>query len=126
VALLGLEGVAQLPVAALPLGTTRRVEVARALAAGTAVLLLDEPSSGLDTRETQQLSEVLRTVVDTEGIGILLVEHDVGMVLGLSSMVTVLDFGRSIAVGPPGEIRVNDHVKAAYLGDAGTTDGSAA
>jgi branched-chain amino acid transport system ATP-binding protein len=126
VSLLGLDGVAHVPVAALPLGTTRRVEVARALAASTAVLLLDEPSSGLDPRETEQLSRVLRTIVDTEGVGILLVEHDVGMVLGLSSMVTVLDFGRCIAVGPPDEIRVNDHVKAAYLGDAGATDGSAA
>ena len=126
VSLLGLEGVAQVPVAALPLGTTRRVEVARALAASTAVLLLDEPSSGLDTRETEQLAQVLRTVVETEGVGILLVEHDVGMVLGLSSMVTVLDFGRCIAVGTPDEIRVDEHVRAAYLGDAGATNGSAA
>ena len=126
VSLLGLEGVAQIPVAALPLGTTRRVEVARALAASTAVLLLDEPSSGLDTRETEQLAQVLRTVVETEGVGILLVEHDVGMVLGLSSMVTVLDFGRCIAVGTPDEIRVDEHVRAAYLGDAGATNGSAA
>ena len=126
VSLLGLEGVAQIPVAALPLGTTRRVEVARALAASTAVLLLVEPSSGLDTRETEQLAQVLRTVVETEGVGILLVEHDVGMVLGLSSMVTVLDFGRCIAVGTPDEIRVDEHVRAAYLGDAGATNGSAA
>jgi branched-chain amino acid transport system ATP-binding protein len=126
VSVLGLERVADVPVAALPLGTTRRVEVARALAASTAVLLLDEPSSGLDSRETEQLSHVLRTIVDTEGVGILLVEHDVGMVLRLSSMVTVLDFGRCIAVGPPDEMRVNDRVKAAYLGDAGDTNGSAA
>jgi len=114
------------PVAALPLGTTRRVEVARALATSTAVLLLDEPSSGLDPRETEQLSQVLRTIVDTEGVGVLLVEHDVGMVLSLSSMVTVLDFGRCIAVGTPNEIRVNEQVKASYLGDAGETNGSAA
>jgi len=126
VALLGLNSVADVPVAALPLGTTRRVEVARALAAGSAVLLLDEPSSGLDPRETQQLSEVLRTIVNTEGVGVLLVEHDVGMVLSLSSMVTVLDFGRRIAVGTPDEIRMNEQVRAAYLGDGGETDGSAA
>jgi branched-chain amino acid transport system ATP-binding protein len=125
VSLLGLEGVADSPVAALPLGTTRRVEVARALATSPAVLLLDEPSSGLDPRETEQLSRVLRTVVDSEGVGVLLVEHDVGMVLGLSSTVTVLDFGRRIAIGTPDEIRVNEDVKAAYLGDAGT-EGSAA
>jgi len=126
VSLLGLESVAEVPVAALPLGTTRRVEVARALAAGSAVLLLDEPSSGLDPRETQQLSQVLRTIVDTEGVGVLLVEHDVGMVLGLSSTVTVLDFGRRIAVGTPDEIRRNEQVKAAYLGDSADTDGSVA
>jgi branched-chain amino acid transport system ATP-binding protein len=126
VSLLGLDAVADVPVAALPLGTTRRVEVARALAAGSAVLLLDEPSSGLDPRETDQLSQVLRTIVETEGVGVLLVEHDVGMVLGLSSMVTVLDFGRCIAVGTPDEIRANEQVKSAYLGDAGDTDGSAA
>jgi len=124
VSLLGLQSVADMPVAALALGTNRRVEVARALAASTAVLLLDEPSSGLDPRETEQLSHVLRTVVASEGVGILLVEHDVGMVLGLSSMVTVLDFGRCIAVGTPDEIRANEHVKAAYLGDAGGTNGS--
>ena len=126
VALLGLQSVADVPVAALPLGTTRRVEVARALAAGSAVLLLDEPSSGLDPRETDQLSQVLETIVRTEGVGVLLVEHDVGMVLRLSSMVTVLDFGRCIAVGTPDEIRVNEQVRAAYLGDAGQDDGSAA
>jgi branched-chain amino acid transport system ATP-binding protein len=105
VSLLGLDSVADMPVAALPLGTNRRVEVARALAAGSAVILLDEPSSGLDPRET---------------------EHDVGMVLRLSSMVTVLDFGRCIAVGTPDEIRVNELVKASYLGDAGEANGSAA
>jgi branched-chain amino acid transport system ATP-binding protein len=126
VSLLGLDSVADMPVAALPLGTNRRVEVARALAAGSAVILLDEPSSGLDPRETEQLSQVLRTIVDTEGVGILLVEHDVGMVLRLSSMVTVLDFGRCIAVGTPDEIRVNELVKASYLGDAGEANGSAA
>jgi branched-chain amino acid transport system ATP-binding protein len=126
VSLLGLESVADLPVAAMPLGTNRRVEVARALAAGSAVILLDEPSSGLDPRETDHLSDVLRTIVDTEGVGILLVEHDVGMVLRLSSRVTVLDFGQCIAVGTPDEIRLNEHVKAAYLGDAGEGNGSAA
>jgi branched-chain amino acid transport system ATP-binding protein len=126
ISLLGLDTVAGVAVAALPLGTTRRVEVARALATSPAVLLLDEPSSGLDPRETDQLSRVLRTVVDREGVGVLLVEHDVGMVLGLSSMVTVLDFGRCIAVGTPDQIRTNDEVKAAYLGDAGGSEGSAA
>jgi branched-chain amino acid transport system ATP-binding protein len=121
--LLGLGGVAQAPVAALPLGTCRRVEVARALATQPSVLLLDEPSSGLDARETDQLSQALRTVVDEEGVAMLLVEHDVGMVLGLSARVTVLDFGSRIAEGTPDQIREDPKVRSAYLGDDTTHTG---
>jgi len=128
--LLALTRFADTPAASLSLGTSRRVEVARALATGPSVVLLDEPSSGLDAVETAQLARALRTVVDEERVSLLLVEHDVAMVLGLSSAVAVLDFGRRIAYGTPDEIRNDPAVRAAYLGDdeavvgtGGTGDG---
>jgi len=124
--LLGLRAVAATPAAALPLGIARRVEVARALATGPSVVLLDEPSSGLDAGETAQLAGALRTVVDEERVSMLLVEHDVAMVLGLSSAVAVLDFGVRIAYGTPDEIRADPAVRAAYLGDDEAVAGPAA
>jgi branched-chain amino acid transport system ATP-binding protein len=122
--LLGLRSVADTPAAALPLGTARRVEVARALATGPSIVLLDEPSSGLDGHETAQLGTALRTVVEQEQISLLLVEHDVAMVLGLSSEVAVLDFGVRIAYGTPDEIRNDPAVRAAYLGDDEAVEGT--
>jgi branched-chain amino acid transport system ATP-binding protein len=115
--LLDLGSVADTPASVLPLGTARRVEVARALATSPSLVLLDEPSSGLDGHETAQLGTALRTVVEQEQISLLLVEHDVAMVLGLSSEVAVLDFGVRIAYGTPDEIRNDPAVRAAYLGD---------
>ena len=115
--LLALTRYADTATATLPLGIARRVEVARALATSPSLVLLDEPSSGLDAHETAQLGAALRTVVDEEGVSLLLVEHDVAMVLGLSERVAVLDFGRRIAYGTPDEIRVDDMVRSAYLGD---------
>ena len=122
--LLGLTSVANTPAASLPLGTARRVEVARALATGPSVVLLDEPSSGLDAHETSQLGSALRRVVDEERVSMLLVEHDVAMVLGLSSSVTVLDFGLCIAQGTPDMIRNDPAVRAAYLGDDEAVEGT--
>jgi len=122
--LLGLSSVANVSAAALPLGTARRVEVARALATGPLVVLLDEPSSGLDAHETTQLGAALRRVVEEEKVSMLLVEHDVAMVLGLSSSVTVLDFGLCIAQGTPNEIRADPAVRAAYLGDDEAVEGT--
>jgi branched-chain amino acid transport system ATP-binding protein len=116
IAMLGLGAVAGVPAAALGLGTGRLVEIARALAARPRVLLLDEPSSGLDQRETEALSSVLRQLRADRGVAIVLVEHDVEMVLGVADAVTVLDFGRVIATGPPAEIRRSEIVQAAYLG----------
>ena len=124
VALLGLTSVAKTAASALPLGTARRVEVARALATGPSIVLLDEPSSGLDGRETSQLGSALRSVVEEEQVSLLLVEHDVAMVLGLSSEVNVLDFGVRIAHGTPDEIRNNPDVRAAYLGDDEAVEGT--
>lgn len=122
--LLGLTGVANTAASVLPLGTARRVEVARALATGPSIVLLDEPSSGLDGHETSQLGAALRTVVEEEKVSLLLVEHDVAMVLGLSSEVAVLDFGVRIAYGTPDEIRNDPAVRAAYLGDDEAVEGT--
>jgi ABC-type branched-subunit amino acid transport system ATPase component len=115
-ALLGLDGVADRPALAIPLGTGRLLEVARALAAEPTVMLLDEPSSGLDAHETEQLGDALRRVRSERGIAFVLVEHNVEFVLGLSDRITVLDFGRLIAEGTPDEIRTSPEVQAAYFG----------
>ncbi|MFN8027027.1 MAG: ABC transporter ATP-binding protein [Acidimicrobiia bacterium] len=115
--LLALTRFADTPAASLSLGTSRRVEVARALATSPSIVLLDEPSSGLDAVESVQLARALQTVVAEEKVSMLLVEHDVAMVLGLSSSVSVLDFGRRISSGTPDEIRNDPAVRAAYLGD---------
>jgi ABC-type branched-subunit amino acid transport system ATPase component len=116
--LLSLTDVAGQPAAVLPLGTSRILEVGRALAISPSVLLLDEPLSGLDVGEAGRLAAALRHVVDHEGVAMLLVEHDVAMVLSLSSFIYVLDFGAVIAGGTPEDIRADARVRAAYLGDA--------
>jgi sulfate-transporting ATPase len=102
----------------LPFGRRRLLGVARALAGAPTILLLDEPASGLSTGETQELADLIRTVVDTQGIGVLLVEHDVDMVLGLCDEVVVLDVGRVIFRGVPNEVLADAGVRAAYLGEA--------
>ena len=105
-----------LPVSGLPLGTGRLLEIARALAVDPNVLLLDEPSSGLDTRETDELASTLSGLVADHGVSLLLVEHDVELVLGMSDVVHVLDFGVQISEGTPAEVRADPAVRAAYLG----------
>jgi ABC-type branched-subunit amino acid transport system ATPase component len=121
-ALLGLEDLADRPVALLPLGTGRLVEVGRALAGEPRVMLLDEPTSGLGSHETDQLAETLRTVHLQRDVAIVLVEHDVELVLALAGSVTVLDFGKVIAQGSPAQVRSDAEVQAAYLGAAGKAD----
>jgi ABC-type branched-subunit amino acid transport system ATPase component len=101
----------------LPLGVSRLVELGRALCTDPKLLLLDEPSSGLRVEESRRLAETLRRLKEDAGMSILVVEHDMSFVLGLCERVTVLDFGRVLAEGPPDEIRVNPQVQAAYLGD---------
>lgn len=113
---LNLTEIADRPVAGLPLGMTRLIEIARALAANPKMLLFDEPSSGLDAQETEQVMRVLALAVERRGVSLLLVEHDVAMVLSLCSYVHVLDFGVKIGEGTPDEIRRNPAVRAAYLG----------
>ena len=114
--LLGLEAVADRPAVAVPLGTGRLVEVGRALASEPSVMLLDEPSSGLDVHETEQLGDALRRVRQDRGTAFLLVEHNVEFVLDLSDRITVLDFGRVLTEGTPDEVRDSPEVQAAYLG----------
>lgn len=112
----GLITLARVPVADLPYGLQRRVEIARALVSEPDVLLLDEPAAGLDERETDELGNLIVRLAKDWGIAVLLIEHDVGLVLRVCDRVEALDFGRSIASGTPAEIAADEAVIAAYLG----------
>lgn len=114
--LVGLSDLLDVPVAALGLGTCRLVELGRALACEPKLLLADEPSSGLDVRETEALADVLRTVQRERGMAVLLVEHDLQMVARTVDRVVVLDLGRIIAEGPFDRVIDNAEVRRAYLG----------
>jgi ABC-type branched-subunit amino acid transport system ATPase component len=111
----GILHVADEPTDSLPTGLARLVEMARALATGPAVLLLDEPSSGLNAEETHGLGQVLQQLA-SEGVGVLLVEHDMALVMAICARVDVLDNGQVIARGDPGSVRANPLVQKAYLG----------
>jgi branched-chain amino acid transport system ATP-binding protein len=111
----GLRSMARVRCDTLPTGMARLVEVARALATQPRILLLDEPSSGLDEHETDELGALLLRLAD-RGVGVLLVEHDVELVMGVCARIFVLDFGRILAAGTPEEIRADPDVRAAYLG----------
>jgi ABC-type branched-subunit amino acid transport system ATPase component len=113
---LGLEEVQHRAAISLPLGLRRSLEVGRALACEPTILLLDEPSSGLNIGETQHLGAALRAAAASEGVALLLVEHDLDLVLGLAQEVYVLDFGTLIFHGTPAEVRKAPSVQSAYLG----------
>ncbi|HMC38657.1 MAG TPA: ABC transporter ATP-binding protein [Acidimicrobiales bacterium] len=113
--LVGLRAVADEQVDAMPTGLARLVELGRALATQPRLLLLDEPSSGLDESESEDFGRLLLRIAET-GVGILLVEHDIDLVMAVCSVIYVLDFGSILASGPPAEIQRNEAVRAAYLG----------
>jgi branched-chain amino acid transport system ATP-binding protein len=114
--MLGIADLAQRPAESLTLGPGRLVELGRALALEPKLLMLDEPSSGLDRAETETLGTVLTGLVADRGVGMLLVEHDLDLVRQVTDRVYVMDFGRMLAEGPTDEVLGRDEVRAAYLG----------
>ena len=116
---LGLQHVARLPASALPHGDERRVGIARAVAVAPRFLLLDEPAAGLDDAESRALTTSIATLRDELGCGVLLVEHDMRIIFRVCERIQVLDYGKTIAVGTPEEIRTDRRVVTAYLGVKG-------
>ncbi|MGQ2922887.1 MAG: ABC transporter ATP-binding protein [Hydrogenophaga sp.] len=121
----GLSSCAKAEAGEMPYGALKRLEIARALMTRPSLLLMDEPAAGLNPTETASIGKLIRQLA-AEGLTVVLVEHDMPLVMGVSDTITVLDHGRKIAQGTPTAIRANEQVIAAYLGADGVSEAGTA
>ena len=121
--LMRLDRYADAPAGALPHGDERRLGVARALATAPSFVLMDEPAAGLPEAEVPEFAAVVRSVRDDHGAGVLLIDHNMALIMGVCDRIQVLDQGRTLAEGTPAEVRANLDVAAAYLGESAVHEG---